>query len=283
MTTGKYAFASLVLILCIFLLVIFQYNQSTDNGTFVTKLTTLPDREIYLELARELQKERNELSNQLNDARKTIGQYQCQMSKGKTNKLGGWCEAASTEFGGEHMTDLKLIKQLSLFLQGKAVASFGDGPGAYKREIQKLGQVKSFDSFDGAPYCEKTSDGRVQFMDLTIPQFGRKQYDWVMSLEVAEHIPHKFENIYLDNIFRHAREGILLSWAVPGQGGLDHINNRPLDYVINIMDKNGFYIDRAASKQLQDSAELPWIKSNLNVYKRKQLEPKGNLLDTWFI
>lgn len=79
MTTGKYAFASLVLILCIFLLVIFQYNQSTDNGTFVTKLTTLPDREIYLELARELQKERNELSNQLNDARKTIGQYQCQV------------------------------------------------------------------------------------------------------------------------------------------------------------------------------------------------------------
>lgn len=205
------------------------------------------------------------------------------MSKGKTNKLGGWCEAASTEKGGQHMTDMKLIKELSQFLQGKTVASFGDGPGAYKREVLKLGHVKSFDSFDGAPFCEKTSEGRVQFMDLTIPQYGIHNYDWIMSLEVAEHIPEKFEHIFLDNIFRHAREGILLSWAVPGQGGLDHINNQPLSYVVNIMEKNGFYRDENASKKLQESAQLPWIRSNLNVYRRKQMEPPGNILESWFI
>jgi 2-polyprenyl-3-methyl-5-hydroxy-6-metoxy-1,4-benzoquinol methylase len=45
--------------------------------------------------------------------------------------------------------------------------------------------------FNGAPYCEETSDGRVRFMDLTIPQFGIRQYDWIISLEVAEHIPEK--------------------------------------------------------------------------------------------
>ena len=35
--------------------------------------------------------------------------------------------------------------------------SFGDGPGVYKREIEKLGHVKLYDAFDGAPYCEETS------------------------------------------------------------------------------------------------------------------------------
>jgi hypothetical protein len=45
----------------------------------------------------------------------------------------------------------------------------------------------------------------------------------IISLEVAEHIPEKYEAVYLDNIFRHAKEGIILSWAVPGQIGLSHI------------------------------------------------------------
>jgi hypothetical protein len=49
---------------------------------------------------------------------------------------------------------------------------FGDRPGAYKREIEKLGNAMLLDAFDGASYCEETSHGRVRFMDLTILQYG---------------------------------------------------------------------------------------------------------------
>jgi len=56
----------------------------------------------------------------------------------------------------------------------------------------------------------------VSYLDLTLPQYGLPLYDWVISLEVAEHIPAESEAIYLDNIVRHAREGVVLSWAVPG-------------------------------------------------------------------
>jgi tryptophanyl-tRNA synthetase len=108
------------------------------------------------------------------------------------------------------------------------VASFGDRPGIYKREIEKLGHVMLYDAFDGAPYCEEASGGRVRFLDLTIPQYGIRQYDWIISMEVAEHIPEKYEAVYLDNIFRHTKEGIILIWAVPGQRGLSDINNKPI-------------------------------------------------------
>jgi hypothetical protein len=37
-----------------------------------------------------------------------------------------------------------------------------------------------------------------------------------------------------------AKEGIILSWAVPGQGGLSHINNKPIEYVTKVMRDNGF-------------------------------------------
>jgi hypothetical protein len=62
----------------------------------------------------------------------------------------------------------------------------------------------------------------------------------IISLEVAEHIPEKYEAVYLDNIFRHAKEGIILSWAVPGQGGLSHINNKPIEYVCVRARNNNF-------------------------------------------
>ena len=79
------------------------------------------------------------------------------------------------------------------------------------------GLLKGYDAYDGAPFSEKTSEGRVQYLDLTLPQYGLPLYDWVMSLEVAEHIPKEFESIYLDNIVRHAKEGIVISWAKLGK------------------------------------------------------------------
>ena len=169
------------------------------------------------------------------------------------------------------MTDVHFIPVLSDFLKGKKVASFGDGPGAYKREILKLGEVAGYDAYDGAPYCEQTSEGRVKFLDLSVPQYGLPAYDWIMSLEVAEHIPKNYEAVYLDNIFRHAKEGIILSWAVPGQGGLQHINNRPLSYVIDVMKKNGFEIDLQKSQVLKDGATFDWLKRNTHVYVRTQV------------
>jgi 2-polyprenyl-3-methyl-5-hydroxy-6-metoxy-1,4-benzoquinol methylase len=33
---------------------------------------------------------------------------------------------------------------------------------------------------------------------FTIQQYGIRQYDWIISLEVAEHIPEKYEDVYLE-------------------------------------------------------------------------------------
>ena len=47
-------------------------------------------------------------------------------------------------------------------------------------------------------------------------------------MEVAEHIPQQYEQIFLDNLVRLAKEGIILSWGVPGQRGHSHINLKNL-------------------------------------------------------
>jgi len=149
------------------------------------------------------------------------------------------------------------------------VGSFGDGPGRYKQLILDTGKVKGYDSYDGAPYSDTTSEGRVKFLDLTLPQFGLPLYDWVVSLEVAEHIPQQYESVYIDNIVRHAKEGVILSWAVPGQPGFKHINNRPLDYILDMFDRLGFDLDEKASTKLKQKANFWYLKKNINVFRRR--------------
>lgn len=181
------------------------------------------------------------------------------------------------------MTDMPLVKGLSVFLKGKTVGSFGDGPGAYKRELTGLNEIKLYDAYDGAPYCNETSNGLVKFLDLTIPQYGIPMYDWVISLEVAEHIPKEHEQVYIDNLVRHSREGIIISWAVPGQGGLAHINNRPLSYVIKLMDFHGFKHDTSASKHLKLKASVAWLRDNINVFRKDTVNHTNlKIIEEWY-
>ena len=82
---------------------------------------------------------------------------------------------------------------MTKLVPGKTVGSFGDGPGLYKLALDMTGRLKSYTAFDGAPFVEETSGGRVRHLDLTNSAFGIPVFEWVISLEVAEHIPNKYE------------------------------------------------------------------------------------------
>ena len=98
-------------------------------------------------------------------------------------------------------------------------------------------------------------------------------YEWVISLEVAEHIPHQYEEIFLSNLARHAKTGIILSWPLPGQGGNFHVNEHPIDYVTDVMQTIGFELDYDGSLLLQSHATFWWLKNNTNIYYRQTSRP----------
>eukprot|EP00666_Eupelagonemidae_sp_cell4sb_P002611 gene2611-biopygen40125 len=64
-----------------------------------------------------------------------------------------------------------------------------------------------------------------------------------MSLEVGEHIPEKHIPAFVDNLDRHNRVGILLSWAVPGQEGHGHVSCRSNKDVIDMIERRGYWYD----------------------------------------
>lgn len=151
---------------------------------------------------------------------------------------------------------------------GRTAASFGDGLGHYGRAIAGAGLAERIDSFDGAPFIEEATAGRVRFLDLAVPQYWLPVYDWTLCLEVLEHVPARHEATALDNLVRPARLGVVLSWARPGQRGFAHVNPRPGDYVLEAMERRGFRVDEVWTTKLRDAATFAWFKFTINIYRR---------------
>lgn len=208
-----------------------------------------------------------EMSQLLNEAMNKVGKLSCESNEYQYSDNGGWCSKISGKNSPQHMTDFYLARALSEFLKGKSVVSFGDGPGVYRELLLEYGEVSSYDSYDGAPYVKETTNNNVKFLDLSVPIYHLKMYDWVISLEVAEQIYSKFENVYIDNILRYARQGIILSWADIGQPGHSHVNNRNLRKKLA---EKGFIHDVKASNYMKKKASFPWYKSNLNIYIKNE-------------
>ena len=67
---------------------------------------------------------------------------------------------------------------------------------------------------------------------------------------------------------RHAKEGIILSWATIGQGGHSHVNNKNFLYVKEQMQKRNFIYNNHESNYFKSKSTLSWLKNNLNVYRK---------------
>ncbi len=128
-------------------------------------------------------------------------------------------------------------------------------------------QIKSWTGYDGSPNVEEVTKGLVKHLDLSKPQNLGRKWDWVMSLEVGEHIPKQFEDIYITNLLNHASYGVVLSWAIRGQGGTAHVNCLNNTEVVERLEAKGFFPDYQYWEILRKDATLSWFRRTLMVFK----------------
>jgi cyclopropane fatty-acyl-phospholipid synthase-like methyltransferase len=168
----------------------------------------------------------------------------------------------------EHVTDWKLADAIVDFLRqekAETLVDFGCGDGDYVNHFIKNGI--SAIGYDGNPVTEDASGGSCFVLDLSSPVDLQKQYDWVMSLEVGEHLPKQYEAIFIENLVRHVKDGLILSWALKGQGGTGHFNEQNNDYIKQIFANLGWFNDLAAENHLRESADIPWFKNTVMVFR----------------
>jgi hypothetical protein len=125
----------------------------------------------------------------------------------------------------------------------------------------------SCDCYDGNPSTPELTNNLCGVLNLSETFNLNKQYDCVISLEVGEHIPENLENVFLDNLARHCKKLLILSWGIPGQVGDGHINLRTNEYIIDSLHKKKLFYDLELSNKLKKSASLWWFHRSIMVFK----------------
>lgn len=170
----------------------------------------------------------------------------------------------------EHWFDAPLAGELVELLRGRSIGSvldLGCGPGRYVEALVDAGiDAHGIDGNDEAfaASCRQ----RLRAADLTEP-LDETAREAVLSLEVGEHIPPELAAAYLDNLTGAATNLIVLSWAVPGQGGFGHVNERPNAWVKEQMQSRGWVYNGEASRRLRAASTLSWFKNTIMVFNNE--------------
>lgn len=185
--------------------------------------------------------------------------------KKKITPTGYWvCEDAD-----QYKFDWQLASLLTsfFFTRNAKVLDLGCGNGAYVNYWRENG-IPAL-GCDGNPHTPAIAGRYCGVADLTVPQ-QMNVADWVVCLEVAEHIPRDLEPGLLYNIHNHNRRGVVISWAVPGQGGHGHVNERTNEYVQQLFSEE-YNLNEPMTAELRAAATLPWFKKTIMFFDR--IEP----------
>ena len=168
--------------------------------------------------------------------------------------------------------DRGLVEALARHFRDSSVLELGAGKGCYTSALRRAGiPVRAY---DGAPGIAELTGGLVHTADLTSDltlQLGKKSADWVLCLEVGEHIPQKHEDVLLHNVLDTARKGVIISWS--NNDGNGHVNRRPNEYVIEEMERRGFEHVPALSKKLRAAvSNIDWFRRTIMVFRRRSAD-----------
>jgi len=168
----------------------------------------------------------------------------------------------------EHRFDERLANGIYNIVRMRepVIVDIGCGDGSYVKFF--LEHNHTCHGYDGNPDTEKITGGLCKVQDFSKPVFIGV-YDAVISLEVGEHIPAEYEDIFIRNLIDATKSILILSWAIEGQGGFGHVNCRNNNYIIDKIEKFDFSHIDFFSSYLRRNTTLSWFKNTLLVFMKK--------------
>ncbi|MGL6121672.1 MAG: hypothetical protein ACRC1W_01285 [Shewanella sp.] len=164
-------------------------------------------------------------------------------------------------------SELLCFRLYRLFDTRFYVYDFGCGDGYYIRNLREMGYryVMGFDGFIGV----HNIDPGIEEIDLSKP-YQAKSKGQVISLEVGEHIPKHYEQIFIDNLCNNCNSRMVISWAIEGQEGIGHVNCRNNSYVITEIERRGFKFNFTVTSYIRSDIEIgvSYFRNSLMVFDK---------------
>jgi SAM-dependent methyltransferase len=146
----------------------------------------------------------------------------------------------------------------------RSVVDVGCGLGAWAGVFRSLG-VERVIGIDGA-YVDRSAlaipEADFVAHDLCTPLPIDEQFDLVVCLEVAEHLPPRSGPGLVETL-TNLGPAVLFSAAVPSQGGTNHVNERWPEYWVALFAARGYaVVDCIRPHVWSDERVEPWYAQN---------------------
>jgi SAM-dependent methyltransferase len=131
----------------------------------------------------------------------------------------------------------------------------GCGTGVLLTELRVLGiHAMGFELADAAIARCHARGLDVRKLDIEHDPIPDVRADVVVSTEVAEHLPESCAEKFVD-LLAGLADRVLLTAAMPGVDGTDHVNEQPNEYWIDKFERRGRLFDRHTSLAWRDEWE----------------------------
>jgi SAM-dependent methyltransferase len=162
----------------------------------------------------------------------------------------------------------RVLPLLFKFVRPRSIVDVGCGDGGWLAVALACG-IDDVLGVEG-PWIEdarlKIPLDRVRRARLDEPIPIERRFDLALSLEVAEHLPPPRAPSLVEELTRFAPL-VLFSAAIPGQGGVEHKNERWPLYWAGLFARHGYQAVDGLRFRLWDDSEVAfWYKQNLLLF-----------------
>jgi len=135
----------------------------------------------------------------------------------------------------------------------ESIVDVGCGTGDFLKPF--LDEGTNILGIDGSKNCfenRKIPEEKFLVRDLRFESLSIGNFDVCLCMEVAEHIEEKYSN-RLIKVVTEVSKNVIFTAATPGQGGVDHVNEKPREWWIEKFRNENFYYMGEKTKVFSDN------------------------------
>ncbi|NKB87390.1 MAG: hypothetical protein GKS06_04125 [Acidobacteria bacterium] len=195
----------------------------------------------------------------------------------------------SAFYANRHASTGSPAKRILSLLEGhfgapRSVFDLGCGVGTWLSAASELWATEEILGIEG-PWVKDEelvipSDRILRFDLSREPDLGLSdRFDLAMCLEVAEHLPQASGPWLVDELTRRSAL-ILFSAAVPGQGGVNHVNEAWPSYWRALFEARGYHALDVLRPQIWNDDSIPfWYRQNAIIFAGPERLERGQSPD----